>query len=205
MKAYVYIDGFNLYYGALKKTPYKWLDIAQLCKHLLQGHEVAKIKYFTAPMKVRPGDPDPDKVVRQQIYLRALKTLPNVEIIEGFFLSHNVSMRRSDGRGSVHVIKTEEKGTDVKIAAHLLHDGHRDKYEMAVVISNDSDLAEPIKMVVQDLKRPVIVISPFERNTLELARVATSRRKIRKGVLSISQFPVELTDTIGTFRKPEKW
>jgi uncharacterized LabA/DUF88 family protein len=205
VKIFVYIDGFNLYYGALKKTPYKWLDVSQLCSHLLQGHEIAKIKYFTAPMKVRAGDPDPDKVVRQQMYLRALRTLPNVEIIEGFFLSHKVLMRRADGRGSVDVIKTEEKGTDVKIAAHLLHDGHQNAYEMAVVISNDSDLAEPIKMVTQDLKRPVIVISPFDRNTLELARVATSRRKIRSGVLGVSQFPPELKDNIGTFRKPSAW
>jgi hypothetical protein len=88
MKVNVYIDGFNLYYGALKNTPYKWLDISKLCSSLLHNHDIQKIKYFTAPMKTRPGDKDPDKVVRQQIYLRALKTLPNVEIIEGFFLSH---------------------------------------------------------------------------------------------------------------------
>lgn len=79
MKTCVYIDGFNLYYGALKGTPYKWLDISEMCKHLLQGHEIEKIKYFTAPMRVRAGDPDLDKPVRQQIYLRALRTLPNVE------------------------------------------------------------------------------------------------------------------------------
>jgi uncharacterized LabA/DUF88 family protein len=201
----VYIDGFNLYHGALKNTPFKWLDVSQLCKHLLQGHRIEKIKYFTAPMKVRAGDPDPDKPVRQQIYLRALRTLSDVEIIEGFFLMHPVVMRRVDGKGSVNVWKTEEKGTDVKIAAHLLHDGHNNLYEMAVVISNDSDLAEPIKMVTQDLKRPVVVISPFKTNTLELARVASSRRQLRRGVLGISQLPVELTDTVGTFRKPTTW
>ena len=205
MKTYVYIDGFNLYHGALRNTAFKWLDVSQLCEHLLQGHQIEKIKYFTAPMKIRAGDSDPDKPVRQQIYLRALKTLPNVEIIEGFFLMHAVVMRRADGKGSVNVLKTEEKGTDVKIAAHLLHDGHNNVYEMAVVISNDSDLAEPIKMVTQDLKRPVVVISPFKTNTLELARVASSRRQLRKGVLGISQFPVELTDAVGTFRKPATW
>jgi hypothetical protein len=31
----VYIDGFNLYYGALKRTPYKWLDLALLARTLL--------------------------------------------------------------------------------------------------------------------------------------------------------------------------
>ena len=205
MKTYVYIDGFNLYYGALKNTPHKWLNIETLCTKLLQGNQIEKIKYFTAPLKVRNGDSDPDKPVRQQIYLRALKTLPKVEIIEGFFLTHDVMMRRSDGRGGISVVKTEEKGTDVKIAAHLLHDGHRGLYEGAVVISNDSDLAEPIKMVTNDLKLPVIVISPFKKNTLELARVASSRRQIREGVLRISQFPNMLTDSVGDFHKPASW
>tara|TARA_R110002072_G_scaffold29206_4_gene92759 strand:- start:564 stop:863 length:300 start_codon:yes stop_codon:yes gene_type:complete len=30
MRTCVYVDGFNLYYGALKRTPYKWLDLAAL-------------------------------------------------------------------------------------------------------------------------------------------------------------------------------
>lgn len=25
---YVYVDGFNLYFGALKRTPFKWFDLA---------------------------------------------------------------------------------------------------------------------------------------------------------------------------------
>ncbi|MEK7610314.1 MAG: NYN domain-containing protein [Patescibacteria group bacterium] len=205
MRVIVYIDGFNLYYGALQKTPYKWLDVAKLSSFLLRGHEIAKIKYFTAPMRIRDGDTDPDKPIRQQMYLRALKTLPNVEIVEGFFLSHIVSMRRADGHGNIKVVKTEEKGTDVKIAAHLLHDGHLGLYEMAVIISNDSDLAEPIRMVTQDLHLPVLVISPFKTNTMELARVATHRRHIRRGVLGVSQFPSKLADSIGIFTKPWAW
>ena len=32
---HVYIDGFNLYYGALKGTPYKWLDLEALCRKLM--------------------------------------------------------------------------------------------------------------------------------------------------------------------------
>lgn len=201
----MYIDGFNLFHGALKGTCFKWLDVSTLCTHLLRGHQIEKIKYFTAPMKVRVGDGDPEKPLRQQIYLRALRTLPNVEIVEGFFLMHSVLMRRSDGKGSIQVLKTEEKGTDVKIASHLLHDGHNGAYDLAVVISNDSDLAEPIRMVTRDLKKPVIVISPFKTNTLELARVATSRRQLRQGVLGISQFPDDMTDSRGPFRKPQGW
>jgi hypothetical protein len=46
--AWVYVDGFNLYYGAVKDTPYKWLDIRKLCELLLPEFSVGRIKYFTA-------------------------------------------------------------------------------------------------------------------------------------------------------------
>lgn len=85
-----------------------------------------KIKYFTAHIQARPDDPD--QPARQQMYLRALRTLPNLEIIPGHFLTNAVSMRLVQppavGSAFVRVIKTEEKGSDVNLAAHLLHDGH---------------------------------------------------------------------------------
>ena len=205
MKIFVYIDGFNLFYGSLRGTPYKWLNVLELCKLLFPKHDIKKIKFFTAPLKVRDGEKDIEKPVRQQIYWRALRTIPEIEIIEGFFLAHVVSMKRADNKGHISVIKTEEKGTDVKLASHLLHDAHNGEFEIAVVISNDSDLAEPIKMVTKDLKLPVIVVSPFERNTLALAEVATSRKQIRNGVLKISQFTDELSDAVGGFKKPDNW
>jgi hypothetical protein len=38
MRTIVYIDGFNLYYGAVKGTPYKWLDLKSVCQKLLDPH-----------------------------------------------------------------------------------------------------------------------------------------------------------------------
>ncbi|MBI4642067.1 MAG: NYN domain-containing protein, partial [Candidatus Tectomicrobia bacterium] len=71
MRTYIYIDGFNLYYGALKGTPYKWLNVAELCRQLLHPkHDIQAIKYFTAYVHPRPHDPG--QLVRQQTYLRAL-------------------------------------------------------------------------------------------------------------------------------------
>ena len=34
MRMNVYIDAFNLYYGAVKDTPYRWLDLDALCRRL---------------------------------------------------------------------------------------------------------------------------------------------------------------------------
>jgi hypothetical protein len=73
-KTYVYVDGFNLFYGALRRTPYRWLDLAKLCRLYFPSDDVRRIKYFTAIVSARPSDPD--QPLRQQLYLRALQTLP---------------------------------------------------------------------------------------------------------------------------------
>ncbi|MFA6315217.1 MAG: NYN domain-containing protein [Candidatus Paceibacterota bacterium] len=205
MKLYIYIDGFNLYYGCLKNTPCKWLDVFKLCQFLFPNDEIVKIKYFTAPIKNRENDIDRERPNRQQMYFRALRTIKNLEIIEGTFLSHNVSMKLATGKGFATVIRSEEKGTDVNIATHLIHDAHNNKFEKAVVISNDSDLVTPIRIVTKEIVRPVTVISPFKRNNIELMEAATSIKKIRRGVLGVSQFPTKLTDNTGEFSIPEKW
>jgi len=205
VKLYIYIDGLNLYYGCLKDSPYRWLNISQLCSFLFPNDEIVKIKYFTAPIKAVENDDDQDRPNRQQIYLRAIRTISNAEIIEGNFLSHIVEMRRSDGRGLVSVIKNEEKGTDVNIASHLLFDAHAGLFEKAVVISNDSDLVTPVRMVKEGLKLPITIVSPFNHNNIQLKNVATNVKQIRSGVLNISQFPPDMKDSVGRFSIPDKW
>jgi len=71
MRAFVYSDGFNFYYGAVRGTPYKWLDVNRMCQLLLPHDEIAQIRYFTAPVSPRPNDPQ--QAQRQQTFIRALK------------------------------------------------------------------------------------------------------------------------------------
>lgn len=53
----IYVDGFNLYYGCLKNTPYRWLDLKSLFSKMLNdSHKICKIKYFTALVVDRKGD-----------------------------------------------------------------------------------------------------------------------------------------------------
>lgn len=208
MKTIVYVDGFNLYYGAVKGTPYKWLDILALCKFLLPKNQIIQIKYFTALVTARPKDPDQPN--RQQLYLRALRTIPNLEIIYGHFLEHEIMMPVANPAPGapkhVRVIKTEEKGSDVNIAAHLINDGHKQRYEAAILVSNDSDLVEPVKIVRNELKFPVGVLNPIpDKPSHELQKFATFVKPIRKGVLAASQFPDVLKDAVGTFYKPSTW
>jgi len=105
----------------------------------------------------------------------------------------------------VRVIRTDEKGSDVNLASHLLHDGHLNRYEAAVVVSGDSDLLAPVRLVMEDLKKPVGVINPQKRTCWVLAKQASFYKHIRPGVLAASQLSPALTDAHGTFHKPASW
>lgn len=148
----VYVDGFNLYYGCLKGTPYKWLDLGALCQVLLPPNKLQRIRCFTAKVN---GQADPQQPVRQGTYLRALQTVPGLTVHLGHFLSSTAHMPPASpapgGPRTVEVIKTEEKGSDVNLATYLLADAFRADADTFVVVSNDSDLTEPIRLVSQEL------------------------------------------------------
>lgn len=212
MRTIVYVDGFNLYYGCLKGTPYRWLDLQALSRRLLrEDNEIVAIKHFTARVRPRPGNPQ--QAQRQQIFLRALATIPNLSVHFGHFISRPATrmLVRPPRRGPkfADVWITEEKGSDVSLASHLLIDGFRARYDLAVVISNDSDLKEPVHFVRHDLKAPVGILNPHHNGSwaLSLRELPTGSfyKAIRTKVLAASQFRDELSDEHGTFRMPKRW
>lgn len=213
MRTNIYVDGFNLYYGALKGEPFRWLDLEMLSRRLLQPSDsIGQIRYFTA--RVSATDEDPEAAIRQQQYLRALGTLASVQVHFGLFLTSERTMPAADGSGLVRVLKTEEKGSDVNLATHLLLDACRGDFELALVISNDSDLAEPVRKVQEEFGLSVGVALPLVRANRHpsklLIQAATFVRRMRnrpssRRVLQESQFPATLTDSGGEFRKPEGW
>jgi uncharacterized LabA/DUF88 family protein len=209
MQTNVYIDGFNLYYGSIKGTSNKWLDLAKFCDAMLEPRNaVNRIRYFTA--WVTPWPEDPQQLQRQQAYVRALETIPNLTVHHGHHLPSTTRMRLANpprrGPRTVEVIKTEEKGSDVNLATYLLLDGFRRDYEMAVVVSNDSDLLEPIKVVRKQFRLKVGVISPHQNVSWALKKSATFYKQIEDpNMLRGCQFPPTLSDANGTITKPSSW
>ncbi|MGH3951490.1 MAG: NYN domain-containing protein [Pseudonocardiaceae bacterium] len=210
MRTNVYVDGFNLYYGCLKGTPYRWLDLEALCARLLPKNEINRVRYFTARVSARPNKPhDP---VHQDMYLRALATLPHVSIHLGSFLTKPTTLPLAkpvvSGPRFAEVLKTEEKGSDVNLATYLLADAFREDAEAFVVVSNDSDLTEPIRIVCHELGMVVGIINPHQpkkRSHALLSCKPTFFKQVRSGVLAASQFPQTLTDATGTITKPARW
>ena len=205
LRANVYVDGFNLFYGCLRGTPYRWLDLHALCTRLVPKHPIHRIRYFTALVQDRPGDPT--KAQRQQTYLRALQAAtPMLTVHLGLFLSSTVMMRVVNPPPAYTLVhKTEEKGSDVNLATYLLVDAFDADYEVAVVISNDTDLVTPITLVRRKFGRQVVVLNPHPRTSWPMRNAADEYRSIRKGALRISQLPDVLTDHIGTITKPREW
>lgn len=225
----VYVDGFNLFYGAAKNTPFKWVDLSALCQAVLPNLHIGRIRYFTALVSATPGDPQ--ILQRQQTYIRALETIPNLSVHYGHYLQSTVSMRLATsiagGPRYADVIKREEKGSDVNIATYMLVDAFRADCDQLIVITNDSDLAEPVRIINKELKIPVGVFNPQTADTakrtsarvgkpvkaapsITLRKVSRFSRDIRSDGpschMALSQFPPTLLDAAGrTITKPAAW
>ena len=190
MRTRVYVDGFNLYYRALRGTRNKWLDLSLLSKAMVSNQdEITRIRYFTADVSPKAGDPGAP--ARQQSYFRALRTLPDLTFHKGRFLPKKITRPLvSDPTKFVEVHDTEEKGSDVNLAAFLLNDAFRNEFDLALVISQDTDLIEPMRMVSQDLGKTLGIVwldktSPGRRHR----KVASFIRHARPDILRRCQFP----------------
>lgn len=209
MQTRVYVDGYNLYYSCLKQSPYKWLNPFALAEQQLPRNAIDRVRYFTARVSARPHDPGQPQ--RQETYFRALATVPQIDLHFGHFLTHEVTMPDASAWQAgqfrpVRVMKTEEKGSDVNLASHLLMDAFDDLYDVAVVISNDSDLAEPMRLVKQRFGKTLgLLTHRSTRVSGKLKPLADFVRSFHSGALTRAQFPATLTDSTGVFHKPQRW
>ena len=205
----VYVDGFNLYYRALKGTSLRWLDLRKLSQALFPHDTINMISYFTALVNPRPDKPG--IIRRQYIYLRALATLQNVEIYFGTFRSGVIRRPLAEPieglPASVLVRNSEEKGSDVNLATRLLVDGFNGDYEKAVVVSNDADFSGAMQYVRDGLGLRVALVNPDRRKSSpkDLSDAATYVKRLWKSHLRRSQFPDALSDGVGVITKPAGW
>jgi uncharacterized LabA/DUF88 family protein len=214
----VYVDAFNLYYGCLMETPYKWLNLRALCELSFPADTIQDIHYFTA--RIKPNAHDPDKHVRQDTYFRALRTVPGLHIHEGTYSRKPVKLPLHPIPAPptpptlVKVVKIEEKGSDVNLATRLLIDAFDKAFDAAVVITNDSDLAEPIRQVRHKFGYRVMILHSCSRPgrgpSIDLRKAIGLRGGstplvVQEAHLAASQFPPTMTDVHGTFRKPAPW
>ena len=224
----IFIDGFNLYYGALKGTPFKWLDPRLLCRNMLpNNYRIESILYCTARVKNTPDDPTIRK--RQHRYIQGLEShIPELEVIYGNFGKRNKSGELKFTKPLTipilapiiapeslldtpfpPIIATvaawEEKMSDVNLASNLVNDANRNKFDCAVIISNDSDLAPALRIVKDECRKEVWVLNPDRSRGASkyLRKNSSTFRNIREAVLAQSQLPNPIPK--GKIMKPDTW
>ncbi len=206
----VYVDGFNLFYGSVKDTPYQWLDLKLLVENVFPSlkDSIERLWYFTAEVRGSKA-----KRQKQQDYFQALHAhIPSLRIIKGFFLRDKIANgipvdQEKYGRERRDFYTNEEKGSDVNLAVQLVSDSYTNDFDTAVVISNDSDLVAAIK-IAKSLKKRVIVLIPWhkgrKKSTL-IMNAASDHRTIYRSVLKRCLLPDPVQSKQGPISKPESW
>lgn len=199
-----YIDGFNLYFG-MKDAGYRryfWLDLVALSRGLLKADQcLTQARYFTSRVKADPSDAG--KVHRQAAYLDALATLPQLSIAYGHYLSKPMQCRSCGATWTRH----EEKMTDVNIACGLLEDAYLDRFDTALIISGDSDLTPPIRLIRTAFPaKRIIAVFPPQRHSTSLRTTAHGYLALGRDSLSACQLPESITLANGhVLRRPPEW
>ena len=187
-KVSFYIDGFNVYYSlALKKyRKYKWLNYMELGKRIIPhipGDTLQKVHYFSA--YTLPDPNDPDKVNRHRKYIKALKDA-GVAVTLGHYKEKDVKCKACQ----TWFKHPEEKQTDVNIAVHLLRDAHLDEFDVAVLVSADTDMVLAIKVARATFpKKKFGVLFPIDRAAGGLKNACDFFVYTKTKHLRDSQFP----------------
>lgn len=203
VRVIVYIDGFNLYFGIRSSGlgRYLWLDLCAFAKNLLQpGQNLVAVRYFTS----RISAPE-SKRKRQSAYLDALDTLDR-SLLSVAYGNYQLAPFKCNQCGRVSDVPNE-KQTDVNIAVRMLTDAFSDQFDIALLVSADSDLC-PAVSAIRELfsKKRIVACFPPGRSSKELASVVSACYTIGRGKLKDSQFPTVI-ETAGGFRlcKPPSW
>jgi 6-hydroxy-3-succinoylpyridine 3-monooxygenase len=230
LRTRVYIDGYNLYYGCLKNSPHKWLDVRALVKRILSnipygqnGQRISysfqspAIKHFTAPILATFARAEDSVACQSQYYSALCAHLGgDLQLINGY---HDAKLARAhaweEGRAArecemIEIWKLEEKQSDVALALHMYSDAIRNEVDQVVAVTNDADFAPALAMIRQHTPAIVGLIVPTRLNAhrvnTELGiRAHWIRAQIRDEELAASQLPAMIRLKNKVVHKPLSW
>lgn len=231
LRTSIYVDGYNLYYGRLRGTGYKWLDVVALFSDMVRtvhpASDILAVKFFTAPALTRFATHGSASMQAQNDYHRALLArYPDCfEVVlgahtcepDGTALPVFAEGQPFDKTKTVKVWRIVEKKTDVNLALSMYRDANRGLVEQVVLVSNDSDAEPTLCALRQDfpaLKLGVVMPllhgtesgkrgRPASRALQELAHWC--RTYIRDDELQRAQLPVQVPTRKKPARKPAHW
>lgn len=222
----VYVDGYNLYYGCLKGTPHKWLDLYALFRDKVLPSsspaecELIGIKFFTAPI-LEKASRALDSVSSQSRYHTALSKMyaAEIEVIKGYYSMTKAMARIVDQAEpdkwprdceAIQVWKLEEKQSDVNLALHAYHDSVMNNVDQVVIVTNDTDIAPALQMIRTFTTVQIGLVVPTRDhvrtpNTELAAQAHWVRTHITDTELASCQLPRVITVGRRPTIKPEGW
>lgn len=209
VRAAVFIDGLNFHYGALRGREWKWLDVEKWASVIVpRACRLDEIHYFAS----LPGGTNQPAAARQALYFRALAKHSGpdgkLRLHLGRRRNERIIGRRPGGDEKIAVVVPKEKGSDVNLAARMVADAARDRFDVAVLVSNDSDFAEACVMLQEEFDKGVLLFPPLLNNRflsedLEAAVGPGNTMIIRPGPLKSCQLPKVIPGT--KIRRPPEW
>lgn len=225
------MDGYNLYYGRLRGTSFKWLDLVALFERILanrdQNEQLVKVNLFTAHALARFATHGQLSVEAQSSYHRALMALhgERMQIVNGIhtmdsggtLLPAFVAGQPYDRTVRTRVWKIEEKQTDVNLALTMYRDACKGLFDRVVLVSNDSDAAPALKALKEDfpgvMRGVVIPVRPPAAGVAQHRRVSGSLAEfadwtvshLSDDLLEASQLPLHVPTKKKPIRKPGHW
>lgn len=225
MKTIFYIDGYNLFYGCLKHSADKWLDLKKLFfDHILRSQnptsELAALKYFTADIKAKVANNGQAAQLAQQTYHRALSTLypSEIQIIKGYYSLEKARLlayeKPPNKSSRVDVWRLEEKQTDVNMAIEAYRDAAKQNAQQLIFVTNDTDLAPALAALKEDfgsLLQIGLIIPVRDSNNHRPGNQTLShyadwtRRHILDTELAQCHLPERITTVKKVIVRPEYW
>jgi 6-hydroxy-3-succinoylpyridine 3-monooxygenase len=234
LRTRVYVDGYNFYFGCLKGTHYKWLDLYALFQaHILPSVLITRdgtpahaellpeaLQFFTATIIESAARAD-DSVSCQARYHTALRKLhgERIRIVEGYYSLTKARAPRIDEDNPnrpprvcerVPIWRLEEKQTDVNLAIHVYHDAITGQVDQVVIASNDTDLVPALRMIRQHTPVTVGLVIPTRDQTRSpnadlVAQAHWVRRHLTEAELDAAQLPRVVSGGRNPTVKPDSW
>lgn len=195
----VFVDGFNLYHGMHEAfgRKYLWLDLQGLSRSLLKpDQKLVAVHYFTA--RVRN---DPQGAARQALYLGALKAT-GVRVVEGRFQEKPQECKRCGAKWRSY----EEKESDVNLCVALVEAARLHQFDVALIVSGDSDMVPAVKAVrAMNASLRLVAAFPPRRFSDDLKRSVHANLRIGTAKIRQAQLDEVVSKDGRDYRRPSYW
>jgi len=198
-KVIVYVDGFNFYYGlksiSSKDNKWKkfyWLDIVAFFEKMLNDkQELIEVNYYSARLH------DDAASKRQDLFFSANKLNPKFRLVLGKYLKKDILCNYC--KNTIH--SYEEKETDVRIATQIINDVYKNRCDIIIIVSADSDIITAVELIREiNPAHKIFVYFPPLRHSVSLSNSCDGERKLSdyKARFNQSMLPDNVTLLNGT-------